>query len=52
MEDGQQYQARSAGYAKRMTIAFSVDVARRVVAIHGVFFTGQDFAPLLRDAAR
>jgi toxin ParE1/3/4 len=40
---------RTKGYARRVTIAFSVDVATHVVAIHGVFYGGQDFEQLLRD---
>ena len=37
------------GYARRVTIAFSVNVATEIVAIHGVFYGGQDFEQLLRD---
>jgi toxin ParE1/3/4 len=40
---------RTMGYAKRATIAFSVDSATDTVAIHGVFYGGQDFETLLRD---
>jgi hypothetical protein len=32
-----------------VTIAFSVDTATRTVAVHGVFYGGQDFERLLRD---
>lgn len=34
---------RTMGYARRVTIAFSVDKRARTVAIHGVFYGGQDF---------
>jgi toxin ParE1/3/4 len=34
---------RTMGYARRVTIAFSVDKRYRTVAIHGVFYGGQDF---------
>jgi len=37
------------GYARRVTIAFSVNVSTEIVAIHGVFYGGQDFEQLLRD---
>lgn len=40
---------RTKGYAKRVTIAFSVDVSTGIVAIHGVFYGGQDFEHSLRD---
>ena len=40
---------RTMGYAKRVTIAFSVNAATDTVAIHGVFYGGQDFETLLRD---
>ena len=40
---------RTLGYAKRVTIAFSVNAATEAVAIHGVFYGGQDFETLLRD---
>jgi toxin ParE1/3/4 len=39
---------RTMGYARRVTIAFSADTAAKIVAIHGVFYGGQDF----RDSAR
>jgi toxin ParE1/3/4 len=41
---------RILGYAKSVTIAFSVNNATDTVAIHGVFYGGQDFETLLRDA--
>ena len=40
---------RTMGYARRVTIAFSVDTAAGMVAIHGVFYGGQDFETLLGD---
>jgi toxin ParE1/3/4 len=40
---------RTKGYARRVTIAFSVDVTSSVVAIHGVSYGGQDFEQLLRE---
>jgi toxin ParE1/3/4 len=40
---------RTKGYTKRVTIAFSVDVPAGIVAIHGVFYGGQEFEQLLRD---
>jgi len=43
---------RTMGYAKSVTIAFSVNATTEAVAIHGVFYGGQDFETLLRDAAR
>jgi toxin ParE1/3/4 len=42
---------RTKGCARRVTIAFSVDVSTSIVAIHGVFYSGQDFEPMLRDTA-
>ena len=42
---------RTMGYARRVTIAFSVDEATETVAIHGVFYGGRDFEKLLRDGA-
>jgi toxin ParE1/3/4 len=39
---------RTKGYARRVTIAFSVNVSTEIVAIHGVFYGGQDFEQLLR----
>ena len=41
---------RTMGYAKRVTIAFSVNATTEAVAIYGVFYGGQDFETLLRDA--
>jgi toxin ParE1/3/4 len=41
---------RTMGYARRVTIAFSVDTTTNIVAIHGVFYGGQDFEQLLRDS--
>lgn len=41
---------RVKGYARRVSIAFSVNAASAAVAIHGVFYGGQDFETLLRDA--
>jgi toxin ParE1/3/4 len=38
---------RTVGYAKSVTIAFSV--TSEAVAIHGVFYGGQDYEMLLRD---
>jgi len=43
---------RTKGYARRVTIAFSVDAATKLVAVHGVFYGGQDFEQLLRDEER
>jgi toxin ParE1/3/4 len=40
---------RTKGYTRRVTIAFSVDAVTNIVAIHGVFYGGQDFEQLLRD---
>ena len=40
---------RIKGYRRRVTIAFSVDAVTRIVAIHGIFYGGQDFEHLLRD---
>jgi len=40
---------RTMGYARRVTIAFSVDLAATLVTIHGVFYGGQDFEPILRN---
>ena len=39
---------RTIGYDRRITIAFSVDEKRGHVAIHGVFYGGQDFEVVLR----
>jgi len=40
---------RTFGYARRVTIAFSIDSGRATVAIHGVFYGGQDIERLLAD---
>lgn len=40
---------RTMGFAKTATIAFSVNATTETVAIHGVFYGGQDFETLLRD---
>ncbi len=40
---------RTIGYAKSVPIAFSVNATTESVAIHGVFYGGQDFETLLRD---
>lgn len=40
---------RTKGYARRVTIAFSVNVMTNTVVIHGVFYGGQDFESLLHD---
>jgi toxin ParE1/3/4 len=40
---------RTKGFARRITIAFSVNVSTEIVAIHGVFYGGQDFEQVLRD---
>jgi len=37
------------GYARSVTIAFSVNTATAIVVIHGVFYGGQDFEQLLRE---
>ena len=42
--------ARTKGFARRVTIAFLVNVSIEIVAIHGVLYGGQDFEPLLCDA--
>ncbi len=39
---------RIKGYAKSVTIAFSVNTD--AVAIHGIFYGGQDFETVLRDS--
>jgi toxin ParE1/3/4 len=43
---------RTKGYKRLVTIAFSVDTKTETVAIHAVFYGGQDFEQLLRDADR
>jgi plasmid stabilization system protein ParE len=40
---------RTKNYARRVTIAFQVDVTTTTVTIHGVFYGGQDFERLLRE---
>jgi toxin ParE1/3/4 len=40
---------RTKGYARRATIAFSVNLSTEIVVIHGVFYGGQDFEQLIRD---
>jgi toxin ParE1/3/4 len=40
---------RTKGYARRVTIAFSVDDTTTTVTVHGVFYGGQDFERLLRE---
>ena len=42
---------RTMGYAKSVTIAFSVNPTTEAVAVHGVFYGGQDFEHVLRDTA-
>lgn len=41
---------RTKGYAKRVTMAFSVNDVTNIVVIHGVFYGGQNFEPLLHEA--
>jgi toxin ParE1/3/4 len=43
-------QLRTFGYARRVTIAFTVDPTSMTVIIQGVFYGGQDFEQLLRDS--
>lgn len=40
---------RTTGYKRRVTIAFSVHADSQIVAIHGVYYGGQDFEQLLRE---
>src|SRR5271170_1701121 len=40
---------RTKGSARSPKIAFSVDASSLIVAIHGVFYDGQDFESVLRD---
>ncbi len=40
---------RTKSYARRVTIAFSVNQQTATVAIHGVFYGGQDFGSVLRE---
>ncbi len=42
---------RTMGYARSATIAFAVNATTETVAIHGVFYGGQDFETLLREAS-
>jgi toxin ParE1/3/4 len=49
MRDDIRQNLRTKGYAKRVTIPFPVNVLTGIVAIHGVFYGGQDFEQLLRD---
>ena len=37
------------GFTKSVTIAFSVNPTTEAVAVHGVFYGGQDFEQVLRD---
>jgi hypothetical protein len=39
------------GYARSVTIAFSVNATTEAVAVHGIFYGGQDFEQVLRDTA-
>jgi toxin ParE1/3/4 len=39
---------RIKGFARRVSIAYSIGVGADVVTVHGVFYGGQDFEPLLR----
>ena len=41
---------RTMGYARRVTIAFSVDETRHIVEILGIFYGGQDVDVLLGGA--
>ena len=41
---------RIKSYGRRVAIAFSVEIPNATVAIHGVFYGGQDYGRLLRDA--
>jgi toxin ParE1/3/4 len=43
---------RTMGFARRVTIAFSVDSAAKTVTIHGVFYGGQNFEQLFRGEDR
>ncbi len=40
---------RTMGFAKSVTIAFSVNTITEAVAVHGVFYGGQDFEHVLRQ---
>jgi len=50
MRDDVRPNLRIMGHARRVTIAFSVNITTEIVAIHGVFYGGQDFEPVLRDS--
>ena len=41
---------RTMGYAKSTTIAFSINETTEPVAIHGIFYGGQNFEVMLREA--
>jgi toxin ParE1/3/4 len=43
---------RTLGHAGSATIAFSVNASTAIVAIHGVFYGGQDFETALRENDR
>ena len=43
---------RIKGYRRRITIAFSLNATTLIVAIHGIFYGGQDFEQMLRDDDR
>ena len=40
---------RITNHARKVAIALSVDAPNSIVAIHGVFYGGQDYERLLRD---
>ncbi len=40
------------GYARRVTLAFSVNITTVIVAIHGGFYGGQNFEHLIGDTKR
>ena len=40
---------RVKSYAKRVAIAFSIDALNAIVAIHGVFYGGQNYERLLHE---
>jgi toxin ParE1/3/4 len=40
---------RIKGFAKRVTIAFAVNSETRIVAIHGIFYGGQNFEQVLYE---
>ena len=41
---------RTMGHKRRVTIAFSVHTDTLIVAVHGVFYGGQDYVSLLRES--